>query len=541
MKGLRIKAFILAPLLWMSLAQASPVPEAVPGEYVVKLKPQVQKMSLKSLGDELGSYVKSQIPGQNIVVIKRPVFELQENVIKFIGQNSSVELVEPNYIYRINKSANDPLFDKLWGMKNTGAADSSGQTGVEGVDINVEKAWDIQTGSDSVVVAVIDTGVDYNNADLKENIWTNEAELNGKPGVDDDKNGFVDDIHGYNFVKKNGDPMDDHGHGTHCSGTIGARGNDGKGIVGVAWNVKIMGIKFLSAEGSGTLEDALKAIDYATLMGAKVMSNSWGGGGFSQTLKEAIERSHKAGALFVAAAGNETNNNDSYPTYPATYDVPNVLAVAAVDNRGRLASFSNYGRKSVHVGAPGVRIFSSTTSGYESWSGTSMATPHVSGVAALLAANEPNLSNVEMKNRIITTSRTIAGLRNKVINNGMIDAYNVLTNTLPQPDGNDPRNWATVAQSISSPHPYNKNEKKSWTVTVPGAKQVAIFFSKIDTEADYDLVKIKDASGNVIDTYSGADSDVFSVPVDGDTLTIEFSSDYDVNGYGFDITKAAYR
>lgn len=531
--------------LFFASTSFAAAPEAVPGEFVVKLKPTVSaKSSVSTLSQQLGSFVKSTIPGQNIVVIKRPVFESEKNVLKSLAENPAVDIVEPNYIYRINKAPNDPMYGQLWGMNNVGQPDSSRQVGIAGTDIGAEAAWDITTGSKDVIVAVIDTGINYNHPDLKDNLWINEAEKNGQAGVDDDGNGIVDDVYGASFVDANkptGNPLDDHGHGSHCSGTIGATGNDGKGIVGVAWNVRLMGVKFLSANGSGSLEGALKAIDYATKMGARVLSNSWGGGGYSETLKQAIERSNTAGALFVAAAGNEANNNDSNPTYPATYDVPNVIAVAAIDNRGQLASFSNYGKTKVHVGAPGVNIYSSVKgTGYDSWSGTSMATPHVSGMAALLVSKEPNLTNTEMKERIVATSKPIPGLRGKA-RGGLANAYAMLTNTLPAPDPNDPINWQTVPLNISSAHPYKENTKEEYEVNVPGAKQIAIYFSKFDTEREYDKIEFFDRSGKKLGVISGRNDDTFTVPFDGDYVKLVFTSDDSVQRYGFDITKAAWR
>lgn len=520
-------------------------PESVPGEYIVKLRETVSaKASVNVLSQKLGSFVKDTIPGQNIVVIKRPVFEIQSNVIKSLSENPDVEIVEPNFIYKTSRTPDDPMFGQLWGLKNIGQQDSENRAGVVGVDIGAEQAWDITTGSKDVLVAVIDTGIDFNHPDLKDNLWTNEAEANGKSGVDDDSNGIVDDIYGANFVdaaKPTGNPLDDHGHGTHCSGTIGATGNDGKGIVGVAWNVRLMGVKFLSKSGSGSLDGALKGIDYATQMGAKIMSNSWGGGGYSETLKQAIERANSAGALFVAAAGNESNNNDASPTYPATYDVPNVLSVAAIDNAGQIASFSNYGRTKVHVGAPGVNIYSSIIGGaYDSWSGTSMATPHVSGVAALLAANEPNLTNAEMKQRIIATSKPLTGLRGKS-RGGLVNAHSVLTNKMPEPDLNDPANWQSVSVNVSSAHPYKDKTKEEHEVRVPGAKQIALYFSKFDTERDYDVVELYDAAGKKVESISGKNDDTFSSVIDGEYVKIVFTADDSVSRYGFDITKAAWR
>lgn len=544
MKRLIGRATVLGLLLAGAQAFAA-APEAVPGEFVVKLKNSVSaKSSVNVLSQQLGSFIKSTIPNQNIVVIKRPVFENEKEVIKSLSENELVDIVEPNFIYRINKVPNDPSFGQLWGMNNTGQADSARQAGVAGVDIGATAAWDITTGSKDVIVAVIDTGVNYNHPDLKDNLWVNEAEAKGKAGVDDDGNGIVDDIYGASFVDSNkptGNPLDDHGHGSHCSGTIGATGNDGKGIVGVAWNVRIMGVKFLAANGSGSLEGALKSIDYASSMGAKILSNSWGGGGYSETLKQAIERSNAAGALFVAAAGNEANNNDANPTYPATYDVPNIISVAAIDNRGQIASFSNYGKTKVHVGAPGVNIYSSVKgSGYDSWSGTSMATPHVSGMAVLLASNEPNLTNIEMKERIVSTAKPIPGLRGKV-RTGLANAYTMLTNTTPPPDPNDPVNWQSVSLSISSAHPYKEKTKEEYEVRVPGAKQISIYFSKFDTEREYDKVEFFDANGKKVAVMSGRNDDTFSAVIDGEYAKLVFTSDDSVQRYGFDITKAAWR
>jgi len=518
-------------------------PESVPGEYVVKLREPLSsyKNQMNVLSEELGSYIKSTIPDQNIVVIKRPVFEIKSSVIKALAQNPNIEIVEPNYIYRINKTPNDPMLNQLWGMLNVGQADADQQVGVAGTDINAIKAWDVETGSSKTIIAVIDTGVDYTNPDLAPNMWTNAKELKGKKGVDDDGNGVIDDIYGYNTINNSGDPKDDHGHGSHCSGTIGAKGDDGKGIVGVNWNTRIMAIKFLDASGSGTLENAIKGIDYATKMGAKIMSNSWGGGGESQTLKEAIERSNQAGALFLAAAGNESNNNDSRPSYPASYQVPNVVSVAAVDNKGQIASFSNYGKNSVHVAAPGVNIVSTTTAGYEAWSGTSMATPHVSGVAGLIASHEPKLTALEIKNRLITTARPLAGLRGKVRGSGFVDAYAALTNTIPQLDMNDPANWQAMSVSVASPHPYKDKANDTYEVTVPGAKEFALYFPTFETEKGYDTAKFYDAKGNLVGVMSGNNSDSYSPVITGSYVKIVFTSDDSVNQQGFEATKAAWR
>jgi thermitase len=545
---MNFSTLVLVSFTFFAYFHARANPESVPGEFVVKLRPQLKLFTAQSLQDTLSSNIKSTIPNQNLVVIQRPKIELEKSVIKRLSQNPAVELIEPNYIYRISKIPNDPMFGNLWGLSNTGQSDRG--LGTAGIDIDALRAWDLTTGSEDTVVAVIDTGVDYNHPDLKTNMWTNFKEQNGAAGVDDDGNGYVDDVHGFAFSNKPNtttDPMDDNGHGSHCAGTIGGRGDDSSGVVGVNWKIKIMALKFLGADGSGTLEGAIKAIDYAVKNGAKILSNSWGGGGESQTLREAILRANAAGALFVAAAGNDGANLDNNPHYPASYDTPNMLAVAAIDNNGRLASFSNYGRRSTHIAAPGVNILSSYTkattvaSGFERLSGTSMATPHVSGVAALLAAYEPELSHLQIKSRIVSSARKLASLKNKVSSAGILNAYMALTDQVSPADPNDPDLWQTKTLSISSAHPYAKNTNESFEVEIKGANQIALYFEKFETEKGYDKVFFYDRSGKLIADMSGSQDQTYSPTISGDYIKIIFTSDDSVQKNGFDITKAAFR
>jgi subtilisin family serine protease len=540
-----VKAAVLGALAAFSLSAFATEPEAVPGEYVVQLKHEysLRRMPLQSLSSALGARIKKTIPDDNIVVVQRSPVEVSAFAVKELAQNSMVEIAEPNYIYRINKVPDAAMFGNLWGLKNVGQSDGK-QNGTPGIDIGAEQAWDITTGSQDVVVAVIDTGINYNHPDLKHNLWINQAEANGKAGVDDDGNGYVDDVYGYNFSgdKPTPDPLDGHGHGSHCSGTIGGNSPDGKGIVGINWNVKIMAVKFLTDQGSGTLDGAIQAIDYATKNHARIMSNSWGGGGESDTLKAAIQRASDAGILFVAAAGNDSANNDTDPHYPAAYNVPNVLSVAAIDNQGQLASFSNYGKKTVHVAAPGVNIYSSVLgNGYDSWSGTSMATPHVSGVAALLAANEPNLSDLDIKARIMGTVKSLPNLRGKVASGGLVNAYNALTNLQTPIDPEDPSHWATKTVNTSSLHPYAKQSNAVFELSVPGASEVSVYFSKFETETGYDKVAFYDKAGNKVGEMSGVNDDTFSPSVKGDYVKVVLTSDDSVEKYGFDITKIAYK
>lgn len=532
---------VAATMMLAATANAAFTSESVPGEFVVKLKPGMMRMSTQALSTQLNGFVTQKISGQNIVVVKKAVFQTNDSAVKSLNENPMVEIAEPNYIYKINKAPTDPMYSQTWGLGNIGQADPKNQVGVAGIDINAERAWEIQTGTREKIIAVIDTGIDYTHPDLVDNMWTNDAEKNGTAGVDDDNNGVVDDIYGYNAITGTGNAKDDQGHGSHCAGTIGARANNGIGVAGVNWNVRMMAVKFLDAGGSGSLADAIKAIDYATKMGAHVMSNSWGGGGFSQTLLDSIQRSNDAGAIFIAAAGNEYNNNDNSPTYPSTYQVANVMSVAAIDNRGAKADFSNFGKKTVHLGAPGVNVMSTTGGKYASFSGTSMATPHVAGVAALLWANEPNLTAAEVKARLIATTRPLASMKGKTRTGGMVDAYGALTNTQAPPDLNDPSNWATVAMNYASASPYKPNTNETYEISVPGAKEFAIYFEKFNVESGYDFVTIYDSKGAVVQKMTGASDESFSMTITGESARIVFTSDKSVEKSGWTITKAAYR
>ncbi len=313
----------------------------------------------------------------------------------------------PNYELKISATTNDTNASALWGMR--------GPYGLQATT-----AWDLETGSEDIVVAVIDTGVDYTHPDLAANMWVNTAEIPGN-NIDDDGNGIKDDIYGAKFVSSpNGNPMDDNSHGTHVAGTIGAVGNNGLGVVGVNWRVKIMALKFLSSSGSGSLSGAIQAINYMVMMKARgvnirVVNNSWGGGGYSQPLYDAIARARDAGIIFTAAAGNESNDNDQAPAYPASYDLPNVVSVAAIDSDGNLAGFSNYGASNVDIAAPGVDILSTTPGGtYATYSGTSMATPHVTGALALLLTYDPSLSAEQAIARLYESGMNLASLNGLV-------------------------------------------------------------------------------------------------------------------------------
>jgi subtilisin family serine protease len=356
--------------------------------------------------------------------------------IKALMKTGQFEYVEPDYIHTIQAVPSDAAFanGSLWGLRNTGQ-----DGGVAGADIDAVRAWDITTGSTNVIVAVIDTGIRYTHSDLSAQMWRNPGETPGN-GVDDDHDGYVDNVFGINALTNSGNPMDDQGHGTHVAGTIGATANGGGQHVGVAWQVRLMACKFLGADGSGSDSNAIKCINFAVSKGARILSNSWGGGDSDQALADAILAARNHGALFIAAAGNGGDdgvgdNNDTVAHYPSSYTTDNIIAVAALDRQDKLAGFSNYGATTVDVGAPGVSIFSTTFDSDTSYgykSGTSMATPHVSGIAALVLSRFPTLTVSELRQRIISTTVPVTALRNKSVSGGRVNAFNAVNGS---PDG----------------------------------------------------------------------------------------------------------
>lgn len=365
----------------------------------------------------------NSVPG--LSVVKLPSGITVQDALVTLNAAEDVLYVHPNYRVYADTLPNDSRFGELWGLHNTGQ--SGGRLDA---DIDASEAWDVSTGSESVVVAVIDTGVDYNHEDLAGNMWNNPAEMNGLPGVDDDQNGFIDDIYGYDFCNSDSNPMDDHYHGTHCAGTIAAVGNNGKGVTGVCWNVKIMALKFLDSGGDGWTSDAVECVEYARLMGAKVMSNSWGGGPYAQALKDAIDAAGQAGSAFVAAAGNDGVNNDTYPQYPSSYTSDNLISVLATDRSDNRSSFSNYGLVSVDLGAPGSAILSCQPGNrYQFLNGTSMATPHVSGACAMLWSVNPLLAVSEIKDLLLDSADPLPALTGKCVSGGRLNLGSAVLKT----------------------------------------------------------------------------------------------------------------
>jgi thermitase len=515
--------------------------DRVPDEIIVKLAPgvNVESENLVQLHSKVGAKARSPFRIlQNYQVVKLPAGMGYEEARLVYEASPLVTHVEPNFLYKAFGQPEDPLFSTQWGLYNDGS-----QGGQAGADIGAIKAWDIARGDRRIVVAVIDTGVDYTHPDLTPNVWKNPGETgNGREtdGIDNDGNGFIDDVYGWNFYSNTKDPKDDNGHGTHCAGVIGAAHNS-IGIRGVASDVSIMSIKFLGAGGNGTLEAGLLAVEYAVLNGAQILSNSWGGDGYSQAFYDLIEIANRRGILFVAASGNDHSNNDTQPTYPAAYTNANMITVAANDRRDVPAVFTNWGMDTVHLSAPGVKIMSTVLRNeYRAYSGTSMACPHVAGALAVLKSDLPNFTHLQLKERILATVDKSVALTRLVSSGGRLNLYNALMNVNPDPRP-EPEQWITVGRRISSPHPYPSLSRLQWQINHPGARAIKIHFSKLHTEQRVDGVILRDRDGKVVETLSGNQGELWSRPIEGDSVVIQLLSDSLNEFYGFDIDQYAYQ
>ncbi|NRA83981.1 MAG: S8 family serine peptidase [Gammaproteobacteria bacterium] len=434
-----------------------------------------------------------------------------DQAIKKLSANPNVEYAEPNFIYTTSTTPDDPRYSELWAHNNTTTP---------GADISSQDAWEITTGSSDVIIGVIDTGVDYNHEDLAGNSWVNPNEIAGD-GIDNDNNGYIDDVHGINAITGSGDPMDDADHGSHVAGTIGAKGNNGIGVTGVNWDVSIIGCKFLSSAGTGTTADAIECIDYMVALknsGINIvaLNNSWGGGGFSQALEDSISAAGDANILFLAAAGNGTSDNDVSPHYPSNYTLDNVLSIAStnsIDNLSLNSSWgSNWGATSVDMAAPGTAILSTIPGGYATFSGTSMATPQVTGAAALAYSINPSLSALQLKELLMTSGDELADLAGKMVEGRRLNLHQLLIDTDPQPG----------FKLSSSP----QNQQK-----IVG--ETAVYNFSVGSIADWAGIVSLSMTGDL----AGASLSASSVNAGGSfTLTVPTTDDTNWGDYEFTVT-----
>ena len=517
-----------------NISVSTAIPEYAPGEVLVRFTNQSEVSSiplfdrLKALLGE-NTFTKKSFHHFPVMFLKSNQYTTEELINK-MQTLSNVESVEPNYVRHIMGTPNDTLYDNLWGLNNTGQ-----DHGTVDADIDAPEAWELQTGSHSVVVAVVDTGIDYTHPDLQANMWDGRDYNIPHHGWD-----FASDASG----NDDNDPKPDEGndhllHGTHVAGTIGATANNRRGVVGVSQQVSLLAVKVFRPNGYGYDSDILEGMDFISNLidqGVNIVAinASYGGGGYSQTMKDTIQDLGNKGVVFCAAAGNATNDNDDTPSYPASYNVDNIIAVAATDRNDQLASFSSYGATSVDIAAPGVAITSTVPGNrYATWNGTSMATPHVAGAVALLAANTPTSSVSERINTLLSSVDVIPSLDGKVATGGRLNINNALIldnngetpEPTPTPEPSDVTTWTTGH--------YSNNTDVSQVLSIANASSLTVTVSG-ETERRYDYLYIYDENGDQVARFDGNINETLTVQ--GSSITARLVSDGSITKSGVTVT-----
>lgn len=439
---------------------ASPA-DARPDRIIIRAKSGAASEALAKVHARLGTKALNvaRHRGEAPDVVSLPPGLSVGRALETFRASGAVDYAEPDYLLKLLATPNDTRYLNLdqWNLNNTGI-----YGGVPGADVSAEAGWDLQTDASNIIVAVVDTGVRYTHEDLAANMWINAGESGvdalGRNkrtnGVDDDGNGYIDDVHGINVLNGSGNPTDDWGHGTHVAGIVGAVGNNALGVTGVAWRVKLMAIKFIDASANYSVSDAITALNYARAHGARIVTASWGNYAFtSQALRDAITALRNAGIIVTAAAGNDNNNNDTFPLYPASYEFDNILAVAATNRVDGRAGYSNYGATTVDLGAPGSPVFSTwgaADNAYQYYEGTSMAAPHLAGACALLWARFPSDTYQQIIARVLSTVDPLPSLNGRAKSNGRLNLGAALASGSAPPPPPPPPLAAPGAMALGS-------------------------------------------------------------------------------------------
>lgn len=525
---------------------ASETSKHVAGRALVGANPSGRARAQEAIQNRGGNVVTYYAPG-NFFIVETP--SAAPEWVRSLRSDPRVRYAELDYIVTTDDiTPNDTKWLDLWGLRKIGmptAWDANSNGSIDDPGDNL--------GSKDAVVGIIDTGVDYNHEDIgRAQMWVNPGETGldsggrnkENNGTDDDGNGFVDDVYGADCVNNDGNPIDDNDHGTHVAGTIGAATNNSRGVSGINWKTSIMALKFLNAKGSGSTSDAIECLDYAIAKGADLTNNSWGGGGYSQALWDAIKRAQSAGQLFVAAAGNDSANGDVSPNYPSAYDHDNIVSVAATDSNDNLASFSNYGISTVDIAAPGAGIWSTTrNNGYASYNGTSMATPHVSGAVALILSRYPGLSPQGVLDRLYGSVDKVSSLTGKVRTEGRLNVARAIEEDLAAsgPVGMSVSGSTRTSVSLSWTAPYENGTsggaassyQLSYTPSGTGAwatapapnpalpptgQSTTVSGLKPNTNYDFRLTSLDNAgntSSEIVTGSTGAGAVIFSDDMEG--------------------------